>query len=125
MPHLQVPEPKSNSRRMDIKRTLYLPTVLPSEGKVLRHKKWLGEGFGLLITKAGMGAHLHPLKLAAHVLAEARLAGRLKPLQGFRKTHSVQLLNDAMRPTRSGGFTRYVVRALSDVHDGANSIENG
>ena len=125
IPYLKVPEPKSHSAQMGIKRQVMLPTLLPAEGKVLQHKQWLRNGFGLLLTKAGVGAHLHPLKLAAHVLAEARFAGRLKPLQGCRTRHSVQLLNDAMRLTKSGGFTRFVVRAMSVVHDGANSIENG
>ena len=124
-PHLQVPEPKAHSRSMGIRRALNYPSLLPPEGKTLRHKQWLRNGFGLLLSKDGVGAHLHPLKLAAHVLAEARLAHRLKPLQGCRKKHSVQLLNDAMRLTKSGGFTRYIVRAVSVVHDGANSIENG
>ena len=123
--HLQIPEPVAHSKSMGISRQLKFPSLLPPEGQTLRHKKWLRDGFGLILSKEGVGAHLHPLKLAAHVLAEARLADRLKPLQGCRKRHKVQLLNDAMRLTKSGGFTRYIVRAVSVVHDGANSIENG
>ena len=124
-PHLEVPEPKPHSKTMGITRPLRLPTLLPPEYKTLKHKKWLRNGFGLLLTKEGVGAHLHPIKLVAHVLAEARLAGRLKNLEGIRKKHTVQLLNDAMRLTKSAGFTRYIVRAVSVQHDGANAIENG
>ena len=123
--HLEVPEPRAHSRSMGITKPVRWPSLLPPEGKTLSHKKWLRDGFGMLLTKQGVGAHLHPLKLAAHVLAEARLSGRLKPLEGCRTRHTVQLLNDAMRLTKSGGYTRYIVRAVSVVHEGANSIENG
>ena len=125
MPHLEIPEPKSHSKLHGIKKRLNLPSLLPPEGRVLRQKKYLRNGFGLLLSKEGVGAHLHPVKLVAQVLAEARLAGRLKTLEGKRKRYAVQLLNDAMRLTKSGGYTRYIVRAVSVVHDGANAIENG
>ena len=98
--HLPVPEPASHSKSMGIKRALPWPSLLPPEGKTLAHKKWLRNGFGLILSKQGVGTHLHPLKLAAHVLAEARLAGRLKPLERCRTRHSVQLLNDAV-PSQS------------------------
>ena len=60
-PHLQVPEPKAHSKSMGIRRAVNFPTLLPPEGKTLAHKKWLRNGFGLLLTKQGVGAHLHPL----------------------------------------------------------------
>ena len=123
-PFLQPPAPLAHSRSIGIQRALCLPTLLPSEAETLSHKKWLRDGFGLILTKEGVGTHIHPLKMAAHIIAEARLSDRLKPLRGSRPRHVVQLLTDAMRLTRAGGCTRFVVRAVTVVHDGANSIEN-
>ena len=90
-PYLKPPLPVGHSKSMGIIKTLHLPTLLPPEAQTLRHKKWLRDGFGLILTKKGVGAHIHPLKMAAHVIAEARLSDRLKPLRGSHPRHVVQL----------------------------------